>query len=279
MRSRKWSLLLLPLAAMPYQLCAQEENARTFDGELTWQAVSTELESQALGVVTKILPKINVERALFSDSAFTLLGPDIEVRTGGSDAFDAVIAKLTGLTVLDPPLGEDGEANYGAFLHAFTYSLGFETTRNMNTPAALAEAGWIPIAPSKVGQDERFGLDGGRRVGVFLQLGYKFSADDPAAAPEGGAADESKESPDDAIARIKVDARYRLDLGERVVLIPIAQYWYDAKNGSSYYAISGTIRVAIQPGKYFWDIKFEKGAGAPTFNEGNQFSTGLTLAF
>ena len=173
-------------------------------------------------------------------------------------------------------------------VHVLPFSIGLESDREFKTPAVLAEFGWTPIGPrttidpKHLGHSQRFGLDPMRAFGLFAQVGYKFEEDSGAGSnqtPQGGDADQSAEKPDHAITRIKAELVYGFDLGSALSFMPKAVGWYDIKNDETYYKLEALIRLAVVKEKYFFDLKYEKGSGAPNFNEGDQFSTGLALAF
>lgn len=98
-------------------------------------------------------------------------------------------------------------------------------------------------------------------------------------SPEtGGAADESKEAADDEILRVKIDATAKLgDSDAFVNFLPSLQGWYDISNSETYYRIEAVLRFNII-NRHF-DVRYEKGSGAPNFNEGRQISAGMTMSF
>jgi hypothetical protein len=137
-------------------------------------------------------------------------------------------------------------------------------------------------APSK---SQRFGLSPNRGLGVYLQGGYKFDNIDESedasgmSADQGGDSDESQEKPDEPIARVKTEATYAFTMMNMISLVPRGTGWYDMLNQEFYYRLEALLRFAIIPNNFSLDFLYEKGSGAPNFNEGDQYSTGLTIMF
>ena len=119
--------------------------------------------------------------------------PQVEMLTGDEDAFQGVVAKLTGNIVnariikLKDPQGNklpgfvvDRETG---IIAVFPTSIGVESNGGFRNVNALGEIGLVPLFP---GQYKRANLQ--YRVGVFLQGGYKFvdSITDTTATQGGG---------------------------------------------------------------------------------------------
>ena len=67
--------------------------------------------------------------------------------------------------------------------------------------------------------------------------------------------------------------------GERSLnVVPSAEFYYDIANDEVYYQLKGILRLKLA-GSSAIDFTYEKGSGAPNFNEGDQFGVGLTFAF
>jgi hypothetical protein len=282
--------LAVTLLACPAKSLA-EDNSTNLVGEISWSVIRTELEKDALGFVAKVSPKLNSSRYFVTKSIAGYLGPIVEVRTGGNGSFESMLTKLSGFVLMPRPLDDDGEPNNFGWVHIFPFSVGIEADRDFNKPVTLAEFGWTPIGPRRIidqnnlAQSERFGLDPDRALGFFVQGGYKIKEQNDTittkniSSKEGGNIDQSAEKPGEAIARIKAELVYGFDLVENIRLIPTMTAWYDIKNNKAYYRFECLIRVTIIKEKYSLDYCYEKGSGAPNFNKGDQFSTGLTLAF
>lgn len=259
-------------------------NGDSSTAELSWVFLRTELEEEALGVIAKYEPLLESER-FFSGEGFGFLGPSIDVQTGGQDSFDRLIAKMNGFYVGPVPSDELGEPDYGERLMVFPFSAGVETERNLDSASFLIEAGWTPIGRAEPGKDVRFGLNQQRRIGVFLQAGYKFDTSGSNMQDEstpdsmtGGNVNQSSEEIQDILARVKFDMTYGFDFGDEISLVPSVSAWYDLANSDTYYQASILFRFDFAD-KFSWDTRIEKGSGPPLFNEGDQFSTGLTLKY
>lgn len=189
------------------------------------------------------------------------------------------------------PLDEDGEPDNLGWVHVLPFFVGIESDRDFDKPVALVEFGWTPLGPRRLidsdnlDHSERFGIDPYRAFGLFIQCGYKLKDQEDINAvgamysTEGGDTDQSEEKPGEAITRFKAELVYGFELAERISFIPSMTGWYDIMNSEVYYRIECLVRVAIIQDKYSLDFRYEKGSGAPNFNKGNQFSTGITIVF
>ena len=232
------------------------------------------------------------------------LTPQADIKGGAEDSFDGVVLKLAGHYLRtesvkifaqdedDKPIltewtvGLDLDKPFWVFPFAF----GMETTRQLDFASGIVEVGARPYImrdlPFQIGRDVR--------VGGFIQAGYKFKIDDdPNAANsrEGGAKDESEEDTDDVLARIKLDAEFDFDFGGKdlkitgfvgvpMKLIGKAKLWYDIVNSEVYHSVGATLRLKLDDkSDTHFDITYENGAGAPTFNEGSQFGARLTVKY
>jgi len=223
------------------------------------------------------------------------LGPTVEVHTGGNDSYESILAKVSGFMMPTPPKDTTDGKNEPDFirswLHVLPFSLGIESDTTFDTPVVLAEFGWTPIGPrtkidpNNLDHSERFGLDPTRSFGLFAQAGYKFNQASDASQTgttnsQGGNTDQSSEKPDKAIARIKAEIRYGFNIADAIQFIPSATGWYDIQNSVTYYKIESLMRInLVNDNKYSLDLRYNKGSGAPNFNKGDQFSTGLTIRY
>jgi hypothetical protein len=211
--------------------------------------------------------------------------PEIKIQTGEEDAFNGIIAKISGNYLFFKTTDVCG-AQTPDSSKAFTVipvSVGFETDRRFNNLNLLTEVGYVPWGPKDSNNKLRFGLN--PRLGIFVQAGYKFKLSSASAMPAtGGAADESSEKPDSALLRLKAAACADLPLvtfskGKRTVrLILAGAGWYDIKNSEFYHELDVILRLPLSGARYF-DLQYENGSGAPSFNKGNQFSANLTIVF
>lgn len=125
------------------------------------------------------------------------------------------------------------------------------------------------------------------KFGIFLQGGYKFDIDTDSTQriPIGGEVDESKEKTDNAIFRAKgsfgIDTKSLFEIsGIGIGLIGNIDTWYDFLNSEIYYSINGKLRFYLTESKdKYFDFKYQKGSGAPNFNQGDQFGMGLMVTF
>lgn len=222
---------------------------------------------------------------LAGKNSLLLITPSFQVQTGSSDAFSSITAMVTGLGMVfrDTTVAGEITPNTARTFHTFPVSVGAETNNTFSIINALAEAGWSPWYQA-AGRTTVPNWVKRTKLGVFLQGGYKFVTDSTAHSnASGGDADESSESVNGGIFRAKcsigIDTDALINISMlRVGLIGYADGWYDFLNRAVYYRLQATIRFYIAPGKY-WDFQYQKGSGAPNFNQGDQFGTGLTIAF
>jgi hypothetical protein len=209
------------------------------------------------------------------------LTPEVSILTGDDDAFNGIVAKYTGHYIrfrTTTPPGGVLTPDPNRLFHAFPVSVGFETGRTFETVNAIVEAGYVPFKLS--GKQWKLGLN--PAIGIFLQAGYKSTLNADADPKEGGAVDESKETPNDALGRIKLRARFDQPIGlvsdSALRVLLDANLWFDILNQTTYNKIDGTLRLVLAKDRNF-DLKFEHGSGPPNFNEGDQISANLTIMF
>ncbi len=216
--------------------------------------------------------------------------PEIDVAVGGEENANHIIAKIQGhfLAIGYKPHPEDGKPTLDSdgFFNVFPIAAGVETDQSFRNLNALFEIGWTPFntKPWFTYGKRAYKLGVNPRFGMFLQSGYKFEIDnDLDDAPTGNAQDESEEEPDSAILRLKADLRSTLDLyksqaGGGLLIQPSATVWYDIANGDVYYKFRVGVEAKISA-QLAWVTAYEHGSGAPNFNQGDQFSTGLKMTF
>jgi len=263
-------------------LFAQEESSTPLD--LTIGTIRTEAEAAAIGLLVEFTEDIGPEYLLNnckpekSNWLFDI-SPSIELQTGEADAFNRVIAKLVGNYIRFDTTRVAGivTPKSSSLFHVFPFSVGFEADRKFDNVSFLLEAGYVPF---HLGSPHKIGLK--TKVGLFLQTGYKFEVDDESmpANPVGGAIDESEEGPNSGLFRVKLDGKTDLKLGtfESIRFMPRIRLWFDLANFAIYYGSEAVVRFDLAANKSF-DLKYEKGSGAPNFNEGEQFSANITVAF
>lgn len=219
-------------------------------------------------------------------SSLFQLTPEFNVQTGNNDAFSAINAKLTGLFMIFQKTSVDGilTPNTSKGFQTFPISLGIETNNKFNILNVIAEVGWVPWYQT-VGNINTPAFLKRTKFGLFLQSGYKFGIDSTGKSSVGGDIDESKESTDSGIFRAKaafgIDTKSLFQLsGIGVGLVGTADGWYDFLNRQIYYSIQGKLRFYLTSNHdKLFDFKYQKGSGAPNFNQGDQFGMGLTLTF
>lgn len=259
--------------------------------QIDLSTIKTELKQNAISVginyvksldsLFKIQDILNAKK----NSLFQIT-PQFNVQTGTNDAFSAINAKVTGLfmTFRDTTIAGQKTPNTARGFQTFPVSIGIETNNKINIINGIVEAGWVPWYQTQDNKRTPKWLKS-TKFGIFLQGGYKFSVDNTGISSYGGQKDESKEKTDNAIFRAKssfginTKSLFRLS-GVGVGLVGDADVWYDFLNGQVYYTIQGKVRFYLTQNKdNFFDFKYQKGSGAPNFNEGDQFGLGLTVTF
>lgn len=225
---------------------------------------------------------------------FVYFTPDIAIQTGDNDAFNGVVAKVTGslvpvrfITVDTSGLPTDGPGGIRTprtdFFHTFPFSAGVETDRGFRSLNGIAEAGYVPWFQGVVpGQLKKL------RVGLFVQGGYKAELDTAGQDPKGadlGSADESQEPLDSGLLRLKGSARWApmvsLGTGDHAFGLGLrgsADVWRDLLNHAWYHRLEATVVFRLAKGRDF-ELTYEHGSGAPNFNPGDQFSANLAVTF
>jgi hypothetical protein len=224
---------------------------------------------------------INQYHQINGKHSYLAITPDVKVSTGTSDAFSSIIAKASGLFTSFHTTTVEGLVTPEAdrTMNVFPVSVGVESNNQFTFINAIAEAGYEPYWQSP--------LHRGSSVlqhvnwGVWLQAGYKWHTGADTASLFGGATDESKET--SSIFRAKTTlaintARLININGFGLGLVGDAGLWYDLLHGAVYYRVNGAARIYLTNTAYF-DIFYQKGSGAPNFNTGDQFGTGLTIIF
>jgi len=255
------------------------------DGSLSIGYLKTELGKNAVGLGIEYAKKLQPRLELFKPGHRSLLSftPDLSILTGSDDAFNGVVAKYTGnILVFDTTSisGIPGIPDLSKTFHNFPVSAGIETNQNFTFINGLLEIGYIPWYQNN--KNLHF-IWRHTKAGIFLQGGYKSALNDSISF-EGGATDESSEKTDHALLRAKAVIGFSpvfyfnqtKQLG--CSLIGNATAWFDFLHGKVYYKLQGKVRVILTK-DYALDMGFEKGSGAPNFNQGEQFTTQLTIRF
>jgi hypothetical protein len=219
------------------------------------------------------------------DRSLFLITPRISVQSGNEDAFSSITVKITGLAMLFDTIQIAGilTPNTSKIFHTFPVSAGIETNNKFNIVNGIAEFGWVPWYQSATRKTPAWLKT--TKLGIFVQTGYKFAIDTTGITSVGGEADQSKESTDHAIFRLKsdfgIDTRSLFELsGTGIGLLGNATGWYDFLNSAIYYTLQAKLRLYLSDNHdKFFDFHYQKGSGAPNFNQGDQFGIGLTVTF
>ncbi len=255
--------------------------------EFEIKTLKSDLKNNAIGFIINYLSDYSgIDFQKNFKKAFATLTPEIITKAGTSDAFSQITLKLSGfyLSGRDTTIaGLPHVINTTRTLHVFPASLGIETSSDFNFLNSIVEFGYTPV----------YYLPGNKHVsnfikhtqfGIFLQAGYKSELDTALMSKiTGGKVDESSEKLNTTIFRSKatlnIDTKNLFQANNiGFGLIGKANYWFDFINSKSYYNIEGKFRIYLSQNKYF-DLTYEKGSGAPNFNQGDQFGLGLSVAF
>ena len=283
---------IIPIAFVTTILFA---NTQLFGQEKPLQidlsTIKTELKQNAISVginYVKSLDSLFKVRDIFvpNNNSLFQITPQFNVQTGTSDAFSSINAKITGLfmTFRDTTIAGQKTPNTARGFQTFPISLGVETNNKFNIINGIIEAGWVPWYQTQGNKRTPKWLKS-TKFGIFIQGGYKFGVDNTGITSVGGEKDESKEKVDDPIFRAKssfgINTNSLFELsGVGVGLVGNADAWYDFLNGQVYYTAQGKVRFYLTQNKdKFFDFKYQKGSGAPNFNEGDQYGLGLTVTF
>lgn len=247
--------------------------------------VQTTLEKNAVNFAVDYAEKLQPNLELFKPGNRSLISftPDLEILLGSNDAFNGITAKYVGnIMRFDTTTiaGIPGIPNLGKTFHNFPVALGFESDQSFTFINGLAEVGYVPWYQNDTTINSFIRQT---KIGMFLQGGYKFSLNDSLQVI-GGAKDESNEIPDGNIFRVKLVIGFsptfyfnkKKELGLSIIGNSIT--WYDFINKEIYYKLEGKIRFLIKK-DYYFDFGYEKGSGAPNFNQGEQFTTNLGIRF
>jgi hypothetical protein len=201
--------------------------------------------------------------------------PDFNLQAGTGDVMSSITAKLTAMNVSFKTKDLKGlnVADLNRTFITIPISAGVETNGVFGFINGLAEVGYAPWWGGKVGKYIT--------TAAYMQGGYKFKIDSTQGV--GGGADESAEPVNDALLRLKgyfaADSRTLITLdGIRVGVAGKATVWFDLLNSETYYRLDGILRFYIY-GNNSFDVVVQRGSGAPNFNEGTQYSGGLTIRF
>lgn len=251
---------------------------------LSFGYVRTELEKSAVNLAVDYVKNLNPKLTDFraGRNSLTSFTPDIKILVGSDDTFNGITAKYVGniMTFKTTNVAGVTTPDLSKTFYNFPIALGIETNQDFSFVNGLVEAGFVPwyqndnSLPKFIRQT---------KIGLFLQGGYKFAVNDTI-IPKGGDIDQSKEKTKNALFRTKLaggfSPSYFFDTAKSygISLIGNGALWYDFLNSEVYYNIEGKLRLILSK-DYFLDFAYDKGSGAPNFNEGEQFTTNLTIRF
>lgn len=237
----------------------------------------------AIDYSKKLEPKLELFKA--SDNGLVSFSPNLKVLTGGQDAFSGILIGYTGnfMRFKTTEVAGVTTPDLSKSFHNFPVTVGIETSDQVARINTLVEGGYVPMFRAKpTATDFTKKFVQSVKLGAFLQGGYKFSLSDDALTAIGGKVDESQEMPDEFLGRLKFRAKLAPKwVGEKgfgFSLRADGSLWLDMVNGATYYRIEGAGRIILTP-KYFFDFSYEKGSGAPNFNEGEQWSANIGITF
>lgn len=248
--------------------------------------IKTSIGKNAVSFAVNYAEKLEPKLELFKANKTSLLSfsPDIKILLGSKDAFNGITAKYVGnimqfkTTTIS---GIDGIPDLSKNFNNFPVAIGFETDKEFSFLNGLVEVGWIPWYQNNKAVNKYLRQT---KFGVFVQGGYKFSLNDSTMLNMGGAKDESKEGLDSNIMRIKSEFGFSpvfyfdKEDGFGFSIIGTSSVWYDLINLEVYYNLVGKFRFLLTK-DYYFDLGYEKGSGAPNFNQGEQFTANLGIRF
>ena len=249
--------------------------------------LNTVLEKNALRFAIDYSEKIEPKLSLFVSGKNSLMSfsPDLKILLGSEDAFNGIVAKYTGniMKFKTTTIAGIETPDLSKTFSNFPVSIGIESDKDFSFVSGLVETGYIPWYQNN--KDLKNVLRE-TKVGVFVQGGYKFDTStetDTITNINSGDIDHSEEENDNGLFRLKFSAGFspKIYIEEEnnigFSLIGNGDAWYDIMNNEIYYHLEGALRLFYKD--YFFDIKYEKGSGAPNFNQGDQFSANLGIVF
>jgi len=223
---------------------------------------------------------------LTGDKSLFQITPEFNVLSGTADAFSSIDLKLSGLFMFFQTTEVAGITTPATnrYMHLLPVNLGIETNNTFSVVNGIFEVGYVPWYQSPMMKNVPDWLKH-TKAGIFLQAGYKFGSDTTNLNLQGGQTDESLENADSGIFRLK--GSFAIDTKSliRVSLLEVglwgsADAWYDILNNEIYYRLEGTVRFFLSENRdKFFSLNYQKGSGAPNFNQGDQFGMGLTISF
>lgn len=255
-------------------------------GETGLGIAQTALKKNAMNFAIDYSKKLDSIASIFKANRSSTISftPEIKVLLGSEDAFNGITAKYCGniMVFRKTTIAGIEVPDLSRAFNNFPVSIGTETNRNFSFVNGILEAGYIPWYQNSLKVNKYLRQT---KVGIFIQGGYKFALNDSITVEQGGSRDQSLEKLNDNIFRIKAvfgfEPKFYFDKEKKefgVSPIGRASIWYDALNNEVYYNLVGKIRFMLKK-DYYFDFGYEKGSGAPNFNEGEQFTANLGVRF
>lgn len=256
--------------------------------QISLNSIRTDLKQSAMKLSIQYIQLLDTlwEKEHFKDWDKGLLtfAPEFKIETGSNDAFSSITGKFSGFFMYFDTARIAGQITprTDKIFHTMPIAVGFETSNAFQTINGVVEIGYVPWYQMPSSKTPEFLKH--TTIGLFLQGGYKFELDTTNMAI-GGNVDESKEKLNKPLMRAK--GRFGIDTqkllvnsrtGRGIALIGTSDTWLDLINSKVYFRIEGKVRVFLT-NDYFFDFTYEKGSGAPNFNQGDQFGVGLTVSF
>ncbi len=251
--------------------------------KVTVGGVRTETNQAAIAIGFNYLKSLDSlyggkEAMIYGKRSWIMVTPEVDFQTGGADALNGITGKATAMitkfrtTVVDGIETPDADK----VLHVFPVSVGAESNNRFNFVNGIVEAGYTPYYQSVTSNLPHWLKR--TKLGVFLQTGYKFG-DSSNWNPD----DQSQEAMRSGILRARgsfsINTRDVITVDAfRVGIVGKTNVWYDFVNRKFHSQIVGTARLRLTP-TMFVDVEYQKGSGAPNFNDGDQFGTGLSILF
>jgi hypothetical protein len=237
----------------------------------------TSLSTSIIKIIANYAEDLNDAQIYLTGKNNSLyFSPQFKFSYGQDNEAKSIIAKATGYWAFYKtitPAGGIETIDTTKVINSIPFSIGLESDGLFEQPIGLAEFGYVPwyrgAVPSILKKSQ---------IGIFIQTGYKFKI-----ADTNNTANiyETKETIDSLVLRAKVLYGIEIDpemFNGRIGLSSDGSLVYDLANNSIYYQINGIVRFNLPNNKRF-DLKYEKGTGAPYYNTGDNFSANLTFMF
>lgn len=236
---------------------------------------------------------MNSTQIVAGDKWYMYMAPQVSTDYGSGDVFDGFIIKGTGMFRFYSPTSIAGitVVDEKKLSWVVPFSVDMETNKDFKNFNIIGEIGLIPwyktIANANhINNKILRQLCSYTNVAAFVQGGNKLGkngSSDSLSVSEGTAV-QSRESIDGGICRLKLMANFSPTLLKAskedfaIRLKGEATYWYDFINRANYYQVIVNLNIQVIKNLGL-DVGYQRGSGAPNFNEGGQFAGKLNLSF